>query len=63
MSKIFDEAAADLIVRMQKSLQVTIVKLTYQLQSLYLPRFAGFFSGIFRGRFSAVKMKLFEFNS
>jgi hypothetical protein len=39
MSKIFDEAAADLIVRMQKSLQVTIVKLTYQLQSLYLPRF------------------------
>ena len=39
----FDEAAANLIVRMQKSarwrLQVTVVKLTYQLQSLYLPSF------------------------
>jgi hypothetical protein len=39
----FDEAAANLIVRMQKSakwrLQATVVKLTYQLQSLYLPSF------------------------
>jgi hypothetical protein len=39
----FDEAAADLIVRMQNGARwrspVAVVKLTYQLQSLYLPSF------------------------